>query len=158
MKIAIYGIITIVLFVVVSYICSFRFFNKKTDISRKKLFLRIFLIIISPILLYVFITCILMLIRCNDFVGYYVASDTIYYDGDYYKEVTDEAKKEEIFAYGDGYWTYTETFISSDKIKFPFFEYWIPDLFFGHVVVPGEQDDIYIIVRPMEEQLYFERQ
>lgn len=158
MKILICCIIGIILIIIVSYICAFCFAKKQNDIYNIKGFLKIILIIMSPFLLYTFITLVLMLFRSSSFVGYYVAPDMIFYNGAYYKEVTDEAKTEEIYAYGDGYWTYTETYVLSEKPKFPFFEYWIPDLFFYHVVVPGDKDNIYIILDPIEEQSYFERQ
>lgn len=157
MKALIYCIIGIVLIIVVSYIFAFCFTKKQNDFYNIKFFLKIGLIIVSPFLVYAFITLVLMLFRCNSFVGYYVASDTIYYDGVDYKEVTDEAKIEEINDYGDGYWTYTETFISSDEITFPYFEYWIPDLFYEQVVVPGDKDAMYIILKSLDEQSYFER-
>lgn len=115
-------------------------------------------VLLFPILLYIIATSFLIMVQGDCFVGYYVTADTIYYDGAYYKEVTDEAKKEEILSYGHGHWTYTQTFISSDRVGFPYFEYWIPDMFFYHVVAPGDKEDIYIILRPIEEQLYFERQ
>ena len=157
MKVMICSIIAILLFVAVSYIFAFLLTNKQNDFYNIKGFLKIGIIIASPFLIYALITLVLMLFRSNSLVGYYVASDTIYYDGVYYKEVTDEAKIEEINDYGDGYWTYTETFISSDEITFPYFEYWIPDLFYEQVVVPGDKDAMYIILKSLDEQLYFER-
>ena len=158
MKTLIYCIIGIVLIIVVSYIFAFCLRKKQNDFYNKKGLVKIILIIVSPFLIYAVITLILILVRGNSFVGYYVESNTIYYDGTYYKEVTDEAKIEEINDYGDGYWTYTETFILSDEITFPYFEYWIPNLFFEQVVIPGDKDDVYIILKPMEGQIYFERQ
>lgn len=157
MKVMICSIIAILLFVAVSYIFAFLLTKKQNDFYNIKGFLKIGIIIASPFLIYALITLVLMLFRSNSLVGYYIASDTIYYDGVYYKEVTDEAKIEEINDYGDGYWTYTETFISSDEITFPYFEYWIPDLFYEQVVVPGDKDAMYIILKSLDEQLYFER-
>ena len=154
------AIIILLLIIIASYIIFFSPYKTQMkfwdDIKTKRG--RIILIILSPFIFYVFITLVLILVRDNSFVGYYVTSDMIFYNDAYYKEVTDEAKTEEIYAYGDGYWTYTETYVLSEKAKFPFLEYWIPDLFFYHVVVPGNKDNIYIILDPIDEQLYFERQ
>ena len=123
----------------------------------KKGLFKIILIIVSPFLIYAVITLILILVRGSSFAGHYVESNTIYYDGVDYKEVKYEAKIEEIKDYGDGYLTYTETFISSDEMTFPYFEYWIPDLFYEQVVVPGDKDAMYIILKSLDEQSYFER-
>ncbi len=155
------AIIILLLIIIASYIIFFSPYKTQIkfwdDIKTKRG--RIILIILSPFIFYVFITLVLILVRDNSFVGYYVTSDTIYYNGAYYTEVTDEAKKEEIYAYGDGYWTYMENYILSEKPSFPFFEYWIPDLFFEQVIFcTRDIDRTYIMLQCVSERTYFERQ
>ncbi len=105
------------------------------------------LIPVGVILLYIIITPILMRVRGDCFVGYYIEGrDTIYYQGSLYHQITDEEKEDEAYEYGKGLWICENTYVADESIKFPYIEYWLPDIMFGYLYYPGEKDARYISV------------
>lgn len=127
---------------------------------KKKKSLIIFIVIASPVLLYAIITVILFSVRSDNFVGYYVDGESVvYYQNSYYSQIVDEEKADIAYKYGEGYWTYEEEYISSKPINFPYFEYWLPDIFFAHLLYPGSKDAKYILISTMGSgnNIYYER-
>ncbi len=164
MKILIIILIITVLLIVLSYIFAFSSHQKQNKffdaIQTKKGCFKIIVIILSPVILYSAITLVLMLVRGDCFVGYYVGGrDIVYYQDNLYYKITDEDKKDEAYEYGKGLWTCENTFVSGEAVKFPYIEYWIPDFIFGHLFCPGAKDAKYIGISEMDERgnIYYER-
>lgn len=141
-------IVVLTILIVASYIIAFHS-EKKTK--------RIIVVILTPVILYIIITMVLMIARGKSFVGYYVSPDTVYYNENYYTKITDEYQIKQIANDLDGCWVSNETYITSNKIKFPYLEYWMPDIFFYHVLILNENDK-YIVLVDLEETFYFEIQ
>lgn len=141
-------IVVLTIMIVASYILAFH--------SAKKI-KRIIPVILTPLILYIIITMVLMIVREKSFVGYYVSPDTVYYKENYYTKITDEYQIKQIANDLDGCWVSNETYITSNKIKFPYLEYWMPDIFFYHVLILNENDK-YIVLVDLEETFYFEIQ
>lgn len=147
-------VVAIVMSPIIIYMSRENRWQRFWEKIEKRLWLTIFAIIISPII----ITFILFLVRGDNFVGYYVdGKELVYYQDSYYSRIADEAKKLEAYQYGEGYWSYEEAYISNTPIEFPYFEYWMPDLFFGHLLYPGTKDAKYIIVSTTGGDIYYER-
>ena len=113
-------------------------------------------VLLFPILLYIIATSFLIMVQGDCFVGYYtVQKSQISYQDALYDRVTEE---KEIDMLNDLDWTYinTEDFITLQPVRFPYFEYWMPHIFFDRLYIPVETKD-YIVVTSLDgSSMYYE--
>lgn len=87
--------------------------------------------VISPIIIYFSLTLLLMLIRQDCFNAYevYIGNEKyIYYNNDYYVEITDEEELSLLNKEINGAWFDDKEMVLKEPIEFPYFDYWIPSI------------------------------
>lgn len=129
-------------------------------------FLGIFFGII--ILLYSIITFVLFCIRGDHFGGYYIRQEdgdrVLCYRDNNYIVVRDSKVIEEIYRLGfegESAWISVEDeLVAYSPIKFPFIEYWWPEIFYDRVIwlQNSEYTGEYLIVATLEGEKYYEKQ
>ncbi|MDE6687181.1 MAG: hypothetical protein K2K17_07690 [Lachnospiraceae bacterium] len=129
-------------------------------------FLGIFLGIV--ILLYSTITLILFCIRGDRFGGYYIRQENgnqvLCYRDNYYIMVRDPKEIEEIYRLGiegEGAWILVEdVLVAYSPIKFPFIEYWWPDIFLNQVIwlQHSEYSGEYLMVATLGGEIFYKKQ
>lgn len=122
------------------FICSMtnKEYRKKffASLKKKKTWVIISCILVSPFVLYAVITLILFVVRGDSFTAYheYVGNyHFIRYEDAYYVEVTDENELREIEELTMNQWVYNEERVTTEPIGFPYYHYWLPDLILGHL-------------------------
>ncbi len=102
---------------------------------------------VSPVLLYVLITLLLAVLRGDNFVAYEVYIDNakyICYKESYYVEITDEKELNKINEEVNGKWINEKEIVLNNPIKFPYIDYWTPDIMCNHLYHTQEEE--YIII------------
>lgn len=146
----IYILIFVLFFVVL-------FFPKRENATKFRKACKIFIVLLFlPFIVYAIGTVIIMNVKGYCFVGYYtVQKSQISYKDALYDRVTEE---KEIDMLNDLDWTYinTEDFITLQPVRFPYFEYWMPHIFFDRLYIPVETKD-YIVVTSLDgSSMYYE--
>lgn len=139
------------------FICALRqkeYRNKFFSVfKKKKNWIVISIIILFPFVIYTVITIILINVRGDCFAGYYISGQsTVIYQENVYYRITDEDKIEEV---DKQEWLFTDTLIAYDVVQFPYFAYWIPDMFYGHLILV--EDDTYIVVETLGGNMYYKQ-
>ncbi len=128
--------------------------EKKRDTKKARKIIAILLFLL--LLIYVIGTIILINVKEECFAGYYTSKKSlVYYAGAVYSRVTEE---KEIDLLNELDWTYinTEQFITLHPVGFPYFEYWVPHIFFDRLYIPVETTD-YIVVTSLDgSSVYYE--
>ncbi len=115
-------------------------------IKKKKTWLKIFVVTISPFVLYTIITLILVLLRGDSFPAYHISVDEnqyIYYEDAYYVSITDDEEKCNIAReYVQGNWI-EKGYVRWEKMQFPYIHYWIPGYFLEDLTVSDNNEYLY---------------
>lgn len=104
-------------------------------------------ILISLFVVYSFITLILAIVRSDSFNAYEVyISDTkyIYYQDAYYVEIIDQEELNMLNEEIDGEWINEKEIVLKNPVKFPYIDYWVPDIICNHLY--HTQEDRYILI------------
>lgn len=128
--------------------------GKKVD--RKKIRIILVFLFIAPVLIYIMGTIILINVRGDCFVGHYVVmKEQVKYNNKIYSRVMEES---EIEALNEMNWTYinTEQYITLQPVDFPYFEYWVPYIFYERLYLPVETTDYIIITSLDGSSVYYE--
>lgn len=153
----------IILIIVIRYFityCPKQYLDKiKALFKKKKTWVVIGIIFLSPIVFYSIGTWILYLIYGDCFDGYYTSYQSVlYYEEQNYYRLTEKDDIEDAHAYGDGIWTTEPAFISGDEVVFPYIDYWLPKIFYDDLSLPGDKEPIYLKVQTLGGTIYFKRE
>lgn len=116
-------------------------------IKKKKTWVITSIIVLAPFVLYPLITMLLMAIRGDCFTAQHVYIGDHYfisYNDDAYVEVTEQEERIEINKEMSGRWIDNGERVTKEPVAFPYYHYWMPDIFFGLLRVTD--DGMYIEV------------
>lgn len=126
-------------------------------IKQKKTWAKISIIAVSPFVLYAIITTTLILIRGNCFLAYHVyvgEHHFVYYEESYYAQVEEGEQEDELREHVQGKWI-EKGYVLSTPLQFPYFEYWVPDLFLEDLAT--SEDNKYIFTNTLGGGKFYQR-
>lgn len=121
--------------------------GRMSKLTQKQRAYAIAALCVSPILLYVLITLLLAMVQGDNFTAHEVYIDNakyICYKESYYVEITDEKELNKINEEINGEWINEKEIVLKNPVKFPYIDYWVPDIMCNHLY--HTQEDEYIII------------
>lgn len=125
---------------------------------RLKLKKWLWLVILSPFIIYTVGTLLLMLVRGDCFTAYHVyigEHHFISYNDETYVEFTNTDEIVKMYEEVDGRWSEEEQYVLREQIKFPYAEYWVLDMFLECFVV--SDDGKYMMTNTLGGQRNYRR-